>query len=146
MNPDPPIAGWVLLPLSYLGLPTESETECYYTTPLPSPLDLLDDRHHFVAMCSRWCPDNFEGQGKKLRDGKHTFFAAGVSSVIHTGINIDDSSHSTPPSSITSNPNIPTIHFNYRYFEVEDEVGDFHWWFGGGTDLTPYILNEDVSN
>ncbi|KAJ8945704.1 hypothetical protein NQ318_012423 [Aromia moschata] len=35
---------------------------------------------------------------------------------------------------------VPTIHFNYRYFEVKDEEG-VQWWFGGGTDLTPYYLN-----
>lgn len=59
------------------------------------------------------------------------FFAAGVSSVIHP-----------------KNPNVPTIHFNYRYFEV-DQLGssgnsgsDKMWWFGGGTDLTPYLLDE----
>jgi len=42
------------------------------------------------------------------------------------------------------NPNVPTIHFNYRYFEVTDETGRKHWWFGGGTDLTPYYLDEQV--
>jgi hypothetical protein len=44
------------------------------------------------------------------------------------------------------NPNVPTIHFNYRYFEVTDETGMKHWWFGGGTDLTPYFLDEEVIN
>lgn len=53
------------------------------------------------------------------------FFASGVSSVIHP-----------------RNPNVPTIHFNFRYFEVQHEGRTF-WWFGGGTDLTPYILFED---
>lgn len=61
------------------------------------------------------------------------FFAAGVSSVIHP-----------------TNPNVPTIHFNYRYFEVDQtsfvELQDGKncklWWFGGGTDLTPYLLDE----
>lgn len=61
------------------------------------------------------------------------FFAAGVSSVIHP-----------------RNPNVPTVHFNYRYFEVEQpptsdgsqEAGRTMWWFGGGTDLTPYLLDE----
>ena len=66
---------------------------------------------------------------KELSDGQLKFFAAGVSCVIHP-----------------RNPNVPTMHFNYRYFEVDDpESGKTHWWFGGGTDLTPYILvKEDV--
>lgn len=65
------------------------------------------------------------------------FFAAGVSSVIHP-----------------RNPNVPTIHFNYRYFEVEQQdptksldssinKSSNMWWFGGGTDLTPYLLDEE---
>lgn len=60
------------------------------------------------------------------------FFAAGVSSVVHP-----------------KNPNVPTIHFNYRYFEVdqptleEGDKSDKMWWFGGGTDLTPYLLDEE---
>lgn len=62
-------------------------------------------------------------RGKALKQDNPPFFAAGVSAVIHP-----------------KNPMVPTIHFNYRYFEVQngDEV---LWWFGGGTDLTPYYLN-----
>lgn len=30
-----------------------------------------------------------------------------------------------------------------RYFEVQTKDGEKQWWFGGGTDLTPYYLNED---
>ncbi|GLV31850.1 Coproporphyrinogen oxidase [Carabus blaptoides fortunei] len=63
-------------------------------------------------------------RGKKLSAGTLPFFAAGVSAVIHP-----------------RNPMIPTIHFNYRYFEVQDG-NDSLWWFGGGTDLTPYYLNK----
>lgn len=37
------------------------------------------------------------------------------------------------------NPMIPTVHFNLRYLELKN--GDS--WFGGGTDLTPYYLNEE---
>ncbi|XP_061388593.1 oxygen-dependent coproporphyrinogen-III oxidase [Musca vetustissima] len=66
-------------------------------------------------------------RGKKLSEGsKLPFFAAGVSAVIHP-----------------RNPMVPTIHFNYRYFEVIDADGSKQWWFGGGTDLTPYYLDED---
>lgn len=61
-----------------------------------------------------------------LADGELTFFAAGISSVIHP-----------------RNPMIPTVHFNYRYFEVYDSKTNRKvWWFGGGTDLTPYYLCE----
>lgn len=63
-------------------------------------------------------------RGKNLKNDKLPFYAAGVSSVIHP-----------------KNPHVPTMHFNYRYFEVQD--GDqVYWWFGGGTDLTPYYLDK----
>lgn len=63
-------------------------------------------------------------------DKELPFYAVGVSSVIHP-----------------VNPFIPTVHFNYRYFEVDVGEGKKLWWFGGGTDLTPYYLDEeDASN
>lgn len=69
---------------------------------------------------------DFATRGKNLKEGgKVPFFACGVSSVIHP-----------------KNPNVPTVHFNYRYFDVIDGDGKKHWWFGGGQDLTPYILDE----
>lgn len=40
------------------------------------------------------------------------------------------------------NPHCPTIHYNYRYFEVETADG-IEAWFGGGTDLTPAYINEE---
>jgi coproporphyrinogen III oxidase len=55
---------------------------------------------------------------------ENTFFATGVSIVIHP-----------------KNPWVPIIHMNVRYFETNNGV----WWFGGGIDLTPhYINNEDA--
>nr|CAG4651754.1 EOG090X04L5 [Triops cancriformis] len=65
-------------------------------------------------------------RGKDLKGNSLPFFAAGISSVIHP-----------------RNPHVPTVHFNYRYFEVTDETGQKQWWFGGGTDLTPYYLVEE---
>ena len=57
------------------------------------------------------------------------FFACGISLVIH-------------PKS----PLVPTVHANFRYFELYDnnkKVVD--QWFGGGIDLTPnYLFDEDV--
>jgi len=67
-------------------------------------------------------------RGKKFQrhdDGTLPFVAMGVSSVIHP-----------------TNPYCPTIHFNYRYFEVTNTDGSKTWWFGGGTDLTPMYLDE----
>ncbi|XP_066515314.1 oxygen-dependent coproporphyrinogen-III oxidase, mitochondrial [Hoplias malabaricus] len=66
------------------------------------------------------------GKVLKGKDGKLPFVAMGVSSVIHP-----------------KNPHIPTVHFNYRYFELEEEDGNKQWWFGGGTDLTPVYINEE---
>ncbi|GAM40673.1 hypothetical protein TCE0_039r13202 [Talaromyces pinophilus] len=65
---------------------------------------------------------------------KLTFFAAGLSLVLHP-----------------HNPNAPTVHLNYRYFETSDPKdpinGDKNWWFGGGTDLTPsYLYPEDCKH
>ncbi|XP_057372793.1 oxygen-dependent coproporphyrinogen-III oxidase-like [Daphnia carinata] len=71
-----------------------------------------------------------KARGKELIGKELPFFAAGISSVIHP-----------------SNPHVPTVHFNYRYFEVTQENGEKMWWFGGGTDLTPYYLvEEDVQH
>ena len=66
-------------------------------------------------------------RGKDLPiDRDLPFYAIGVSCVIHP-----------------THPLVPTVHFNYRYFEVSDGKGKTIWWFGGGTDLTPNYLNEE---
>lgn len=58
--------------------------------------------------------------------GESNFFAAGLSLVIHP-----------------LNPYVPTVHANWRYFELYDTDGNkIDSWFGGGSDLTPYYLDE----
>ena len=56
------------------------------------------------------------------------FFAGGISLVIHP-----------------QNPMVPTVHANYRYFELYEKEGGARKdaWFGGGADLTPYYLWEE---
>lgn len=55
------------------------------------------------------------------------FFACGLSLVIHP-----------------LNPYVPTVHANWRYFELYDKAGNkLDSWFGGGSDLTPYYLFEE---
>ena len=55
------------------------------------------------------------------------FFACGLSLVIHP-----------------LNPYVPTVHANWRYFELYDNEGKrLDCWFGGGSDLTPYYIFEE---
>jgi coproporphyrinogen III oxidase len=55
------------------------------------------------------------------------FFACGLSLVIHP-----------------LNPHVPTVHANWRFFELYDANRiKLDSWFGGGCDLTPYYLVEE---
>jgi coproporphyrinogen III oxidase len=55
------------------------------------------------------------------------FFATGVSLVVH-------------PRS----PHVPTVHANFRYFALGDDLeAPDDQWFGGGADLTPYYPRLD---
>ena len=59
--------------------------------------------------------------------GESNFFACGLSLVIHP-----------------TNPYVPTVHANWRYFELYDSADKkIDSWFGGGSDLTPYYLVEE---
>ncbi len=59
--------------------------------------------------------------------GDVDFFACGLSLVLHP-----------------ENPMVPTVHANWRYFEMYDKGGTIvDSWFGGGQDLTPYYLFEE---
>ena len=59
------------------------------------------------------------------------FFACGLSLVLHP-----------------KNPFVPTVHANWRYFEMYNQEGEIvDQWFGGGQDLTPYYLfDEDATH
>ena len=55
------------------------------------------------------------------------FFACGLSLVLHP-----------------KNPHVPTVHANWRYFEMYNKQGEMvDSWFGGGQDLTPYYLYDE---
>lgn len=63
----------------------------------------------------------------QLKINGHSWFACGLSLVIHP-----------------YNPFVPTVHCNYRMFELYNEAGEvMDRWFGGGTDLTPFYLFEE---
>jgi coproporphyrinogen III oxidase len=64
-----------------------------------------------------------------LKINGKSWFACGLSLVLHP-----------------VNPFVPTVHCNYRMFEVYGADSDAEAadrWFGGGTDLTPYYLFEE---
>ena len=65
----------------------------------------------------------------KVKEGN--FFACGLSLVLHP-----------------KNPFVPTVHANWRYFEMYNSAGEIvTQWFGGGQDLTPYYLfDEDATH
>lgn len=68
-----------------------------------------------------------ETMQKAFNVGDVDFFACGLSLVIHP-----------------KNPMVPTVHANWRYFEMYDKQGKkVGSWFGGGQDLTPYYLFEE---
>ena len=76
-------------------------------------------------------PDTMQ---KMFGVGEADFFACGLSLVIHP-----------------KNPMVPTVHANWRYFEMYDTSTELstgsrkiiNQWFGGGQDLTPYYLFEE---
>ena len=75
-----------------------------------------------------------EAMQKMFDVGEADFFACGLSLVIHP-----------------KNPMTPTVHANWRYFEMYDTSTELstgnrkviNSWFGGGQDLTPYYLFEE---
>ena len=68
-----------------------------------------------------------ESMQKQLGVSHSDFFACGISLVLHP-----------------KNPMVPTVHANFRYFELyDDDKNVVDQWFGGGLDLTPYYLFEE---
>ncbi|CAI8166795.1 MAG: Oxygen-dependent coproporphyrinogen-III oxidase [Bacteroidota bacterium] len=72
-----------------------------------------------------------ESMQKQLGVSHTDFFACGISLVLHP-----------------KNPMVPTVHANFRYFELyDDNKNVVDQWFGGGLDLTPYYLfKEDATH
>ncbi|MES2590316.1 MAG: oxygen-dependent coproporphyrinogen oxidase [Bacteroidota bacterium] len=66
-------------------------------------------------------PDFLTKEHSTSKTEKNTFYATGVSIVMHP-----------------HNPMVPIIHMNVRYFEMNNGT----WWFGGGIDLTPHYVND----
>ncbi|MGN6542165.1 MAG: oxygen-dependent coproporphyrinogen oxidase, partial [Ginsengibacter sp.] len=68
-----------------------------------------------------------EAMKTQLKIDGAKWFACGLSLVLHP-----------------VNPFVPTVHCNYRMFELYNEKKELiNRWFGGGTDITPYYLFEE---
>ena len=79
---------------------------------------------NFSSISGKSLPES--SVGNKSKSMGLPFFATGVSVVFHP-----------------KNPHIPTAHLNVRYFCTYKKNQVFEEWFGGGFDLTPYILSEE---
>ena len=79
---------------------------------------------NFSSISGKSLPES--SVGNKSKSMGLPFFATGVSVVFHP-----------------KNPHIPTAHLNVRYFCTYKKNQVFEEWFGGGFDLTPYILDEE---
>jgi len=117
-------------------------------------LEASDGKSRFIE--DEWQrPEGGGGKTRVISDGKlfekggvNTSVVFGnVSEAMKTQLKIDGAKWFACGLSLVLhpfNPFAPTVHCNYRMFELyneKDEVIDR--WFGGGTDLTPYYLFEE---
>ena len=117
-------------------------------------LEALDGEAVFVE--DQWDRDGGGGGWTRIMDGGRLFEKAGVNvSAVH-GTTPEVIKNQVPESAAEFyatgislvihpiNPMIPTVHANFRFFQLMDTEGNIvDGWFGGGADLTPYYLFEE---
>ena len=116
-------------------------------------LEEADGKAKFIE--DKW--ERPEGGGGKTRviangdvfekGGVNTSIVFGeVTEAMRTGLKIDGAKWFACGLSVVLhpiNPFVPTVHCNYRMFELYNELNEvIDRWFGGGADLTPYYLFE----
>jgi coproporphyrinogen III oxidase len=117
-------------------------------------LEALDDKAVFVT--DEWEREGGGGGVTKVIAGGSTFEKGGVNTSVVWGkvsdamrsqLKLDGFRWFACGLSLVIhplNPFVPTVHANWRYFELYDEDGKVtDRWFGGGSDLTPYYLFEE---
>lgn len=119
-----------------------------------SALELCDGEAKFIE--DKWeRPEGGGGKTRVIANGK-VFEKGGVNTSVVFGdvtdtmrsqLKIDGSKWFACGLSLVIhplNPFVPTVHCNYRMFEMYNDKGEVtDRWFGGGTDLTPYYLFEE---
>jgi len=117
-------------------------------------LEAVDGKSKFIQ--EEWKRDEGGGGKTKVITNGNVFEKGGVNTsivygnvtdVMRTQLKIDGAKWFACGLSIVIhpfNPFVPTVHCNYRMFELYNENDEvINCWFGGGTDLTPYYLFEE---
>jgi len=117
-------------------------------------LETLDGKAKFIE--DKWeRPEGGGGKSRVIAEG-NVFEKGGVNtSVVHGALpaamqqafGVQESNFMACGLSLVIhpvNPYVPTVHANWRYFELYDKEGKrLDCWFGGGSDLTPYYIFEE---
>lgn len=85
-------------------------------------------------------------KGKVIEKGGVNFSAVDgeLPKMLQNELGLDEGSFSATGVSIvlhSTSPHIPIIHMNIRYFETSNGL----FWFGGGIDLTPHYIVDDLA-
>jgi len=121
---------------------------------LCAALEKLDGKAVFNE--DRWIRAEGGGGTSKIIENGNVFEKGGVNiSAVHGVLPVAmQQSFSVPESDFFAcglslvmrplNPYVPTVHANWRYFELYNREGERQdCWFGGGCDLTPYYIFEE---
>ena len=114
-----------------------------------SGLEALDSQGHFVS--DRWEREGGGGGLTRILENGAVFEKAGVNtSAVHGKMSARTAKLlNVPPLPFFAtgvslvihplSPFVPTVHANFRYFALGDDLTNpVDQWFGGGADLTPY--------
>lgn len=141
-------------------MPMNSQKDAFFSfikdlqNTITSRLEQLDGKATFIE--DEWHREEGGGGFSRIIQNGNVFEKGGVSiSAVHGALPVamqnyfkvsDADFYATGISLVIHplNPMVPTVHANFRYFEMYDKNGAIvDCWFGGGLDLTPYYLFED---
>jgi len=119
-----------------------------------SDVEMSDGKGKFIT--DNWSREEGGGGVTRIIKEGRVFEKGGVNTskvfgklppVMQEAFNVPDSNFLALGLSLVlhpANPYVPTVHGNWRYFELFDTEGKkIDSWFGGGADLTPYYLIEE---